>query len=186
MGSDMDGGAPPRNSGAQSSSALGQQARILEALRRVQASRAFANAKKLLALLEFLVSSVLRGEEAGLKETSVGVAFYGRDPSYDPKKDSIVRTQASRLRDRLEEYYRTEGSSDPVTIELGRGSYIPVFHYREPEPKAEKPSAPPAAPVAQPSISKPGRRGLKVLGAASGVAAIAAIVLWVSMPLSRG
>jgi len=110
--------SPPDN--PRSTANTDQNAGVRQALARVQASQTFANSKKLLALLEFLVSSALRGETAGLKETSIGVAFYGRDPSYDPKKDSIVRTQASRLRDRLAEYYTGEGASDPVVIELSR------------------------------------------------------------------
>ena len=35
-----------------------------------------------------------------------------RDAGYDPKLDAIVRTEAVRLRARLEKYYAGEGSRD--------------------------------------------------------------------------
>jgi hypothetical protein len=38
-----------------------------------------------------------------------------------------VRTQASKLRSNLAEYYATEGRDDPIRIELQKGSYVPVF-----------------------------------------------------------
>lgn len=100
---------------------------VLEALSRIKRSKAFGNSQKLVPLLEFVVHASLRGEANSLKETTIGVGLYNRDPGYDPKQDSIVRTHASRLRDRLEEYYRTEGHQDPVAIHLVRGSYAPVF-----------------------------------------------------------
>ena len=59
-------------------------------------SRTFANSEKLFQFLEFVVLATLRGEDPGLKETSIGVGLYQRDPTYDPKRDSIVRTQATR------------------------------------------------------------------------------------------
>src|SRR5262249_13140091 len=45
----------------------------------------------------------------------------------DPKQDSIVRTEAGRLRARLAEYYAGEGGEEPVIIELPKGGYVPVF-----------------------------------------------------------
>jgi Tol biopolymer transport system component len=61
-----------------------------------------------------------------LKETYIGTVFYSRPANYDPRLDSIVRVNMNRLRNRLEEYYSTEGSDDPDRIELPRGSYRPV------------------------------------------------------------
>jgi Tol biopolymer transport system component len=62
----------------------------------------------------------------GLKETYIGTVFYRRPASYDPRLDSIVRVNMNRLRQRLEEYYATEGQNDRHRIEIPRGSYKPV------------------------------------------------------------
>src|SRR5207244_1059301 len=49
-------------------------------------------------------------------------------PDYDPQQDTIVRTEASRLRARLSEYHLGEGKDDPLVIELPKGGYVPVIH----------------------------------------------------------
>jgi hypothetical protein len=41
--------------------------------------------------------------------------------------DSIVRTEATRLRSKLNEYYQTQGRNDRVIIEFRKGSYRPIF-----------------------------------------------------------
>src|SRR5262249_24330935 len=48
----------------------------------------------------------------------------------DPRIDTIVRAEVSRLRSRLERYYATEGQADRCIISLPRGSYVPLFHGR--------------------------------------------------------
>ncbi len=104
---------------------------ILDALARVEGSKLFANSKRLIELLRFVVEAQLRGDTAGLKQTAIGIELYRRDPSYDPKLDGIVRTHARRLRERLLSYYQSEGAHDPVVIELPRGGYVPAFRRRE-------------------------------------------------------
>ena len=48
---------------------------------------------------------------------------YGRKPPYHPSQDSIVRTEARRLRGKLKGYYDSEGKRDPILIYLRTGSY---------------------------------------------------------------
>jgi len=86
---------------------------------------------RLIQLLNFVVASTLRGESAYLKETTIGVYVFGRHPDYDPKVDTIVRSQVWRLRSKLRKYYASEGANDPVVVDIPIGHYIPVFHARE-------------------------------------------------------
>ena len=79
-----------------------------------------------------------KGEAIYLKETTIGVAVFGRSPDYDPKVDTIVRSQAWRLRSKLKKYYSAEGIEDPVVIDLPLGHYVPVFSLRH-EPEREEP-----------------------------------------------
>jgi hypothetical protein len=67
------------------------------------------------------------GEADYLKETVIGVFVFGRKPDFDPKVDTIVRSQVWRLRAKLKKYYAYEGSQDHVIIDLPRGHYVPVF-----------------------------------------------------------
>ena len=62
---------------------------------------------------------------------------FGRQADYDPKLDAIVRTEAVRLRARLEKSYQADGSQDPWIIDLPKGGYRPVVRQRlavEPAP----------------------------------------------------
>ena len=96
-------------------------------LERVLASPTFARNDRQSRFLRFIVERHLEGKDQELKESLVAVNVFGRSPDYDPKQDPIVRTEASRLRARLSEYYLGEGKEDPLVIELPRGGYVPVF-----------------------------------------------------------
>ena len=73
----------------------------------------------------------MSGDAQYLKETTIGVSVFGRAPDYDPKKDTIVRTQAWRLRAKLRDYYALEGAADPIVISIPKGHYTAVFTFRD-------------------------------------------------------
>src|SRR5262245_66060888 len=98
---------------------------IREELERVLSGAAFARSERVSKLLRFLVERHIEGRDDELKESVIGVEVFGRRPDYDPKLDSTVRTEAVRLRARLTKYYSTEGSQDPLVIELPKGGYVP-------------------------------------------------------------
>ena len=51
-----------------------------------------------------------------LKEYLIGTEVYERNPSYNPSEDSIVRSEARRLRRKLNEYYESVGKDDSIFI----------------------------------------------------------------------
>src|SRR5689334_15296522 len=132
-------------------------ARVQDALAQVLASRHFAQTPRLSAFLRLIVDKTLRGESGDIKEFLIAHAVYQRDESYDPRVDSIVRVEASRLRARLQAYYEAEGKDDGVRIELPKGGYVPVF--------TERPQAPAAAAAVATS-----RRGWLIGGFSSAAA----------------
>ena len=89
-------------------------------------NKLFARSEQLSRLLRFLVERHLEGRDQEIKESVIGVEVFGRDPDYNPKFDPIVRTEARRLRARLNEYYESEGKDDAVRIDLPKGGYVPV------------------------------------------------------------
>ena len=93
----------------------------------ILSSHGFVQSKRLTEFLRFVVERHLDGKDDELKETLLAVEVFGRKADYDPKLDSIVRTEAGRLRSKLIEYYSGEGRNDSVVIELPKGRYIPVF-----------------------------------------------------------
>jgi hypothetical protein len=51
----------------------------------------------------------------------------GYDSDFDPQADLVVRIQARRLRRVLDQYYDNQGVTDPIRIDIPKGSYVPVF-----------------------------------------------------------
>lgn len=96
-------------------------------LERVLASPGFSRNQRLSRFLRFVVEQHLAGRDEELKESVIAVEVLSRSPDHDPKQDSIVRTEAARLRARLSEYYLGEGKDDPLMIELPKGGYVPVL-----------------------------------------------------------
>lgn len=102
----------------------------LNALSRVLASEIFVRSNRLSQFLRFVVEQMLSGLEENLKEYTIGTQVYGRKTNFDPSQDTIIRTEARRLRGKLKEYYETEGKSDEVVIFVRSGSYIPAIRWR--------------------------------------------------------
>ena len=100
---------------------------VREELDRVLSSRAFADSERHRRFLRFVVDQTLDGRGSEIKESVIGVEALGRNGSFDPKADPIVRVEAGRLRARLSSYYESEGKGDPVRIELPKGGYVPAF-----------------------------------------------------------
>jgi TolB-like protein len=100
-------------------------------LEQVLSSSGFARNERLSRFLRFLVEQHLEGKDEELKESVIGVEIFGRAPDYNPKRDAIVRTEASRLRARLTEYYADAGKKDELVIELPKGGYVPVIRTSE-------------------------------------------------------
>jgi len=57
----------------------------------------------------------------------IGSEVFDKGPAFDPRSDPIVRVQARRLRAQLARYYREEGQTDEILIELPKGGYTPTF-----------------------------------------------------------
>lgn len=99
-------------------------------LRKILESRIFAQGSRLARFLRFVVESHLSGNAQRLKETVIGMEVYDRPASYDPKIDPIVRTEARRLRKKMQEYYETEGQYSRVIITIPSGGYVPRISFR--------------------------------------------------------
>jgi len=96
-------------------------------VQRIVASAGFVNSQRLSAFLLYVSEQTVRGKGGDLNERLIGEAVFERRPDYDPRDDNIVRSHASRLRARLEEYFEREGSTEGLKVYIPRGSYAPVF-----------------------------------------------------------
>src|SRR5512141_2097345 len=122
--------------------ALGSDDKALGQLNRILSSKAFRQADRLKRFLSFVVAETLSGRSDRLKEFAVGVEVFGKDTSFDPRNDPIVRVQARRLRAPLARYYREEGQEDELVIEMPKGGYAPSFRpLKSTPPKRSVPAA---------------------------------------------
>lgn len=105
-----------------------QQERIEMEL--VLQSGIFQRAPLLASFFRYICECYFEGQSAQIKEYSIALEALGRSSGFDPKKDSIVRVEAHRLRKRLNEYYSSgPGTSHPVHIAIPQGQYIPHFAF---------------------------------------------------------
>ena len=142
---------------------------VRAALEKVASSEGFSSAGRLPHFLRHLVEAALAGQTDRLKESVLGIECFGRDASFDPRADSVVRVEARRLRARLDEYYEGPGRNDAVRILLPKGAYVPEFVFAG--------AAAPAANAAD-AVLAPMPRGWKLAGVVALLAAIGVALGW--------
>lgn len=111
-------------------------------LARILASSHFAKSQRMSKFLQVTVEAGLEGNAAALKEYSIGLSVFGREPSFDPRLDPVVRNEARRLRSKLLSYYESDGKTNPLRIDLPKGGYSPVFHIADANPSPSMTIAP--------------------------------------------
>lgn len=97
---------------------------------RIIASELFAKSHRLSAFLRFIFEQYSAGKADTINEQRIGTEVFGRQPGYHVGEDSIVRSQARFLRQRLEDYFSSEGRQESLVLTIPKGSYIPAFERR--------------------------------------------------------
>jgi hypothetical protein len=115
-------------------------------VRRVVESSAFAKSERLSSFLSCVCELTLSGRANEINEQKIGTMLFGRSSNYDSSIDGIVRTQASRLRQRLDLYFTGEGADEPIRIILPRGCYVPLFERQSAAQTVSDPSTTPDSP----------------------------------------
>ena len=100
-------------------------------VQRIVASKEFQRANRLRDFLLYIVDGTVANSPHELTETLIGHRVFGRPAMYNTGEDSIVRTEARILRQRLERYFTGEGRDEPIVLEIPKGAYVPAFHRRD-------------------------------------------------------
>src|SRR5678815_1976396 len=106
------------------------QKAIRQQLDRILDSGPFHQSKRRQRFLEYLVNETLAGRGERLKGYNIALEVFERPKTFDPTVDPLVRIEAARLREKLHEYYDTDGQGDPVRIDLPKGTYAPLIEFR--------------------------------------------------------
>jgi hypothetical protein len=121
---------------------------------RILATPDFKRAQKASEFLRTICRLTIEGRPDVINEQYLGSVLFGRSLDYDSSADTIVRTHALRLRQRLEQYFLHEGRAEELRLVIPRGAYIPQFlpisippaeaSHETQSQKADLPSAEPA------------------------------------------
>jgi len=158
---------------------------VQKELDSILASYHFRGSKRYPAMLKYVVGAALEGHAGDLKERTLGVEVFGRDPDYDTNADPVVRFSASEVRKRIAQYYHENGSGSGLQIDLPLGSYVPEFIPRLPVPSANPPVA--VSIATEPVSIYPARkiRSLQIAVAVMGALIVSAVVVaayWYHQP----
>jgi TolB-like protein len=106
------------------------QKAIRQQLDRILHSGPFLQSRRRQRFLEYLVNETLAGRSERLKGYTIALEVFDRPETFDPTVYPLVRIEAARLREKLREYYGTDGQGDPIHIDLPKGTYTPQIEFR--------------------------------------------------------
>jgi hypothetical protein len=147
---------------------------VQDQLQRILSSAQFKNSKRCSAFLRQVVEGAAEGRFDLLKERSLGVSVFDREPDYDTNQDPIVRNTAGQVRKRLAQYYHEPGRERELRIDLPPGSYVPEISV--PEILAPAPVLPIAAEAE--AVVRPRDRVWRWVGAGLLGALALALAVW--------
>ena len=155
---------------------------VSQQLKRIVSSVEFFRSEKMTLFLTEVVRATLAQEKARLTERSIGETVFGKERGWDPRADTIVRSEARRLRRKLREFYTGTGIDSTVLIDLPLGSYVATFSLpaRHGEQEALSPAAAPSPLPAATLRPKPRQMHLGWLAAFVVIVIAATIAFWIS------
>ncbi len=94
---------------------------------RITASAPLNGSPRLCELLLYVADCALRNSPEEVTEQQIGIQVFGRPAGFNSSEDSIVRTQVRLLRQKIGAYFAGEGAAEPMTVDIPKGHYLPVF-----------------------------------------------------------
>ncbi|HEY2400693.1 MAG TPA: hypothetical protein VGI23_10070 [Steroidobacteraceae bacterium] len=133
-------------------------------IQRIAESRHFKGSARLRDFLFYIADCAIRNAPEDATEQQIGFHVFGRSPGYNSSEDSIVRSHARLLRQKLASYFAEEGISEPVVVDVPKGHYLPVFRSKQVEVAVALAEPPPmvsqaiSAPIIKASATLPSSR----------------------------
>ncbi len=107
---------------------------------RIASSPHLKSSPRLCEFLFYIAKCAIRDAPEEATEQQIGIRVFGRSPGYNSSEDSIVRTHARLLRQKLASYFAEDGAAEQILVEIPKGHYFPVFRSRETGPSATAPN----------------------------------------------
>jgi hypothetical protein len=96
-------------------------------LQDILASRHFKKSPRLRDFLSYICARASTHRFDEISEQQIAVHVFGRSSDYNAAEDTIVRTAARQLRQKLELYRLGEGADSDWRLTIPKGSYVPLF-----------------------------------------------------------
>ncbi|MEM6628213.1 MAG: hypothetical protein AAF694_01000 [Bacteroidota bacterium] len=94
-------------------------------VRRIISSKDFGHSRSYAALLEYIVQKSVEGNIP--KEATIAIDVFGKDGTFNPSEDTLVRVYVHNLRKKLQVYYRGDGQGESYQIMILKGRYQALF-----------------------------------------------------------
>lgn len=101
-------------------------AQIRQHLTDILSSSSFQASQRLKDFLSYIVNSTLAGKGKDLKAYTIATEVFKLGKNFDPRTNPLIRTEAGRLRSKLDHYY-LENPNSPIRISIPKGGYLPIF-----------------------------------------------------------
>jgi len=99
-------------------------------LEEILKSNSFINSKLNSKLLTYLVECELNSKTPN--EFSIAIDIFGKDSSFNPNEDTLVRVSVYNLRKKLERYYQNMGKRTKLRVKIPKGHYeVKFFNFQK-------------------------------------------------------
>lgn len=142
-------------------------------VQRIASSRQLGKASQLREILLYICRRTLDENVSSISEQEIGCKVLGRRDGFNPNEDNIVRAQVRHLRQKLQDYFNSEGAGERLVLSIPKGGYLPHFETRAAE-----------FPPPIPAESRLWRQLPWITSGVIAVLAIVAAVLWKQRPVA--
>jgi hypothetical protein len=151
-------------------------------IERIAASQHLKSSARLREFLFYIADCAIRDAPEEATEQQIGIRVFHRHPGYNSSEDSIVRSHARLLRQKLASYFAEEGIAEEFVVDIPKGHYIPVFHSRSEvaagRPGETRPETVPVVEAPDPKTRKLSSNWIALLPLLLTVLAICALLFW--------
>jgi hypothetical protein len=141
-------GSIPQNASAPRPGTLDERRALLQ---RALWSRQIEKSARIREFLAYVCERTFDEPGVEIHEQEIGHRVFGRPADYDTAADNAVRVTASQARKKLEQYFSSDGTAEPVILEIPKGQYTPVFRSRVPESEPIAILPPPVGELPRPN-----------------------------------
>lgn len=96
-------------------------------LQHILASRHFRKSPRVSEFLTYICERAFSNRCNEISEQQIAVHVFGRPTDYNSAEDTIVRTTARQVRQKLELFHLDEGAGSLWRLTIPKGSYVPLF-----------------------------------------------------------